>query len=327
MDDLASSLSTSHHDGRQIVFAVVVCILCFLLSLLAGPAGFLDLTDPTMKTILVHLRLPRAIGSILAGSALALSGALIQTVLNNPLASANLIGINSAAGFFTILASILFPKVLALPSIAGFFGALLCAGLILLLVWKKHASKLTIILAGLAISQLFSAGIDLLTVLVPDALNGYAAFKIGSLASVSLSKAQMGALLIVPAVVVTLICAKQLEMFALGPLQSKALGFPIRRWTVIFLALAALLSAGTVSFCGMLGFVGLIVPAWLRRFRFPTQIYLAQCLFWGASLVCIADVLGRVILMPWELPAGLLLALAGGPYFLYLLVGRRKLDA
>lgn len=314
-------------SGRLLFVSLLLCAACFVLSLLAGPAGFLDLHNPTMQTILLHLRLPRALGSLLAGNALAVSGALIQTVLNNPLASANLIGINSAAGFFTILAGILFPTMVALPPLAGFFGALLCAGMILLLIWKKQASKLTIILAGLAISQVFSAGIDLLTVIVPDALSGYASFKIGSLASISLSKVGWGAILILPALALAVFCSRQLEMFSLGALQSKALGFPIRRWTVIFLALAALLSAGTVSFCGMLGFVGLIVPAWLRRFHLPVKTYLLECLICGAMLICLADVLGRVILIPWELPAGLLLALAGGPYFLYLLLGRRNLDA
>lgn len=325
--DAMKTTDQTSHSGRILFVSVLLCAACFVLSLLAGPAGLLDLRNPTMQTILLHMRLPRALGSLLAGSALAVSGALIQTVLNNPLASANLIGINSAAGFFTILAGILFPTMVGLPSIAGFFGAMLCAGMILLLIWKKQASKLTIILAGLAISQVFSAGIDLLTVIVPDALSGYASFKIGSLASISLSKVGYGAILILPALALAIFCSRQLEMFSLGALQSKALGFPIRRWTVIFLALAALLSAGTVSFCGMLGFVGLIVPAWLRRFHLPVKTYLLECLLCGAMLVCLADVLGRVILIPWELPAGLLLALAGDPYFLYLLLGRRNLDA
>lgn len=305
----------------------LLLVLVFILSLLMGSAGFLNLQDPTMQTIFLHLRLPRSLGALLAGSALAISGALVQSVLNNPLASANIIGINAGAGFFTVLAGILFPASFIAGGLFGFFGGLLCAGLILLLIWKKQARKLTVLLAGMAISQLFSAGIDLLTILFDDALSGYASFKIGSLASVSLQKAGFGACLIIPALLLVLVCARQLEMFTIPAVQASALGFPIRKWTILFLGLAALLSAGTVSFCGMLGFVGLIIPAWLRRFHLPVFWYLSQCILCGAILVLAADLIGRTVFMPWELPAGLILSLAGCPYFLYLLIGRRNLDA
>lgn len=312
---------------KLLIVSGLVLAGCFTLSLLYGSAGFLDLSSETMHSILIHLRLPRSLGALLAGSALACSGALVQTVLDNPLASGNLIGINSAAGFFTLLAGIFFPSAFGLGSLAGFCGGMLCTALILFLIWKKQAGKLTVLLAGMAISQVFSAGTDVLTVIFPDALNGYAAFRIGSLASLTLQKVASGAILIMPGILLVFLCSKALEMFSLGTFQSQALGFPVQKWTVFFLGIACVLSAGTVSFCGMLGFVGLIVPAWLRRFHLPVQIYLCQCVILGAALVCLADFIGRTIAMPWELPAGLILSLAGGPYFLYLLIGRRNLDA
>lgn len=312
---------------RFLLLSAVILAFSFAISLFYGSAGFLDLSQDTMKTILIHLRLPRSLGALLAGSALACSGALVQTVLDNPLASGNLIGINSAASFFTILSGILFPSAFGLGGIAGFAGGMLCTALILFLIWKKNAGKLTVLLAGMAISQVFSAGIDVLTVIFPDALSGYAAFKIGSLASLTLQKTLAGALLIIPALAGVFLCTKSLEMFALGTMQSQALGFPVRKWTVVFLGLASLLCAGTVSFCGMLGFVGLIIPAWLRRFHFPIRLYILECIVLGAALVCLADFAGRTLVIPWELPAGLILSLAGGPYFVYLLIGRRNLDA
>lgn len=307
--------------------SLMVTIVSFCLSLMVGSAGLPTSWTTTMQTIFLHIRLPRALGAILAGSALAISGALVQTVLNNPLASSNLIGINSAAGFFSILMSILLPTSFLASQIAGFMGGLVCAGLILLLVWVRHAQKLTVLLAGLAISQLFNAGIDLLTVFVPDVLNGYVSFRIGSLASVSLTKCVYGAMLILPAIIFVFACTRQFEMFSLGTRQSQALGLSVRKWTIIFLSIASLLSAATVSFAGMLGFVGLIVPAWLRRFHLPPFAYLAQCVCCGATLVCMADLIGRVLVLPWEMPAGLILSLAGGPYFLYLLLERRGLNA
>lgn len=300
------------------------CLAVFLVSMLAGNAGFPDLQDETMKTILLHLRLPRALGALLAGSALAVSGALVQSVLDNPLASANLIGINAGAGFFTVLAGILWPASFAAGGLLGFFGGLLAAGAVLFLVWKKQANRLTVILAGMAISQLFSAGIDLLTILVPDALGGYASFKIGSLASLSLSRVALASLLILPGLLISFLCCRQLELFSLGAVQAQALGFPLRRWTLIFLGLASLLAAGTVSFCGMLGFVGLLVPAWLRRRQLPAHLYLIACALAGAVLVACADLAGRTVWAPWEFPAGLILSLAGLPYFLYLLLDRSR---
>lgn len=317
----------TNKQNTALGISLFVMVAAFCMSLLVGSAGWPTEWNPTMQTIFMHIRLPRALGAVLAGSALAISGALVQTVLNNPLASSNLIGINSAAGFFSILMSILLPTSFVASQIAGFIGGLICAGLILLLVWVRHANKLTVLLAGLAISQLFNAGIDLLTVFVPDALNGYVSFKIGSLASVSLTKCAYGASLIIPALLLVFACTRQFEMFSLGTRQSQALGLSVRKWTIIFLMIASLLSAATVSFAGMLGFVGLIVPAWLRRFHLPPFAYLGQCVCCGAALVCIADLIGRVLVLPWEMPAGLILSLAGGPYFLYLLLGRRGLNA
>ncbi len=305
----------------------MLCGLTFFASLLLGFAGLPSLEDEVMQGILWHLRFPRAFGSLLAGGSLAIGGALVQSVLSNPLASTNILGINAGAGFFGLLASVLFPQFIWASELGGFCGALLCAGFILVLVWGKQAQKLTILLAGLAISQLFTAGMEALTLLYPDVLTGYAAFKIGSLSSLSLSKVGLGACLLLPTLCVVFGLSKQLELFSLGSFQAGALGFGVAQWSMVFLGLAALLAATVVGFCGMLGFVGLIVPAYLRRFRLPTFWYLVQCFLLGALLCEMADLLGRLLFLPWELPAGLLLSLAGGPYFLWMILERRTWDA
>lgn len=320
-------MNSSHKAHWMTLGLAFFCGLMFFASLLLGFAGFPSLEDEVMRGILLHLRLPRALGGLLAGGALAVGGALVQSVLSNPLASTNILGINAGAGFFGLLASVLFPQSIWAHELGGFLGALLCAGFILLLVWNKQAQKLTILLAGLAIGQLFTAGMDALTLLYPDVLSGYAAFKIGSLSSLSLSKIGLGAFLLLPTLCIVFGLSKQLELFSLGSFQAKALGLEIAQWSVVFLALAAVLAASVVGFCGMLGFVGLIVPAYLRRFRLPTFWYLAQCFFLGALLCEIADLLGRTLFLPWELPAGLLLSLAGGPYFLWMILERRTLNA
>lgn len=309
---------------RLLFVSAAALLVLFLLSLLSGPAGLINPADPAKRSILLNLRLPRAIGAILAGCGLSLSGAIVQKVFHNSLASANLIGINASVGFFSLLAGVIFPLSFTAGTVFGFLGGMLCAGLIMALVWRKKASRLTVLLAGMAISQLFSAGIDLLTILAPDLLSGYASFRIGSLASLTLSKDGMSALLICSAAFLTFLFSDELELFALGDRQAQALGLSVRKWTILFLALASLMACGVVSLCGMLGFVGLIVPAWLSRFGFFMKSYLAACLLLGAALVLAADLAGRLIVLPWELPAGLILSLIGGPYFLVLLLERSR---
>lgn len=299
-------------------------VIVSVLSLTTGAYGKGVWTTPAGLRVLMVLRLPRLLGALLAGSALAISGALVQSVLHNSLASANIIGINAGAAFFRILAGLLFPASFIATMIGGFFGGLLCAGLVLaLLIWRKP-SRLTLLLAGMAIGQLFGAGTDLLMTIAPDAIQGYAAFKIGSLASMTLIQSGQAALLILPALIIVCLCKRQLELFSLSETQAQALGLSVHKWMVIFLALAAWLSAAVVSFCGMLGFVGLIVPAALRKRNLSSSAFLGACILLGGFLVLLADWLGRIICMPWELPAGLLLSLCGGPYFLWMLFDRRK---
>lgn len=312
---------------QSTLLLALFCGLAFIASLFLGYAGFPSLQDETLRNILLHIRLPRALGGLLAGGALAMSGALVQSVLSNPLASTNLLGINAGAGFFGLLLGAIFPHSFWIGEFGSFLGALLCASFILLLIGQKKVSKLTILLAGLAVSQLFTAGIDCLILFFPEALNGYASFKIGSLASLSLSKVILSASLILPILVLVFCLSRELEMFSLGFFQATSIGFPISFWRTTFLALAALLAASVVSFCGMLGFVGLIVPAWLRSLRLAIPLYLAQCFFLGGLLCEVADLCGRTLFLPWELPAGLLLSFIGAPYFLWMVLERRNWDA
>ncbi len=295
-----------------------------LISLMIGPASSGNIFSPENRPILLHLRFPRVLGAWICGGALALSGAIIQTVLNNPLSSANILGINSACGFFSVLAGIFFPTSFAAGSIFSFIGGMIASLFIVLMVRRKNPSRLTIILAGLAIGSLFSAGIDLLLVIDPDALSGYASFKIGSLSALSLKRVLQSALILVPLMIAVLILSRQLEMFSFGALHSGAMGFSFARWMIVFLMVASALASQVVSLCGLIGFVGLIVPAWLRRFNFSMSGYLMLSLLAGAVLVLVSDLIGRVCFLPWEMPAGLILSLFGGPYFLVLLFTKGK---
>lgn len=278
-------------------------------------------TSQLTLPVFLHVRLPRMLGCLLAGSGLAVAGMILQTVLANPLASPNILGIQSGAGLMTALCAALFPAAFGLRMPASFLGAFLASLFVMLLAKKIRASRSTIVLAGLAVSQIFSACIDLILTLAPDSLTGYTDFRIGSLAGITLNRLLFPALCIVGAIVFTLLCARQLELMQLGQRDAQCAGLDVNHWMLGFLALASLLAGSVISFTGMIGFVGLIVPHMVRRLSpGPLMKQLVSCLLLGPAFLLLADLLARTVAAPYEIPAGILLTLAGGPYFLSLLL-------
>ncbi len=300
---------------RRLWWQAGILVLLMFLALAIGSTS--QLTLP----VFLHVRLPRMLGCLLAGSGLAVAGMILQTVLANPLASPNILGIQSGAGLMTVLSAALFPAAFGLRMPASFLGAFLASLFVMLLAKKVRASRSTIVLAGLAVSQIFSACIDLILTLAPDSLTGYTDFRIGSLAGITLNRLLFPALCIVGAIVFTLLCARQLELMQLGQRDAQCAGLDVNHWMLGFLALASLLAGSVISFTGMIGFVGLIVPHMVRRLSpGPLMKQLVSCLLLGPAFLLLADLLARTVAAPYEIPAGILLTLAGGPYFLCLLL-------
>ncbi|WP_289219565.1 FecCD family ABC transporter permease [Faecalibaculum rodentium] len=300
---------------RRLWWQAGLLVMLMILALAIGSTS--QLTLP----VFLHVRLPRMLGCLLAGSGLAIAGMILQTVLANPLASPNILGIQSGAGLMTVLSAALFPAAFGLRMPASFLGAFLASLFVMLLAKKIRASRSTIVLAGLAVSQIFSACIDLILTLAPDSLTGYTDFRIGSLAGITLNRLLFPALCIVGAIVFTLLCARQLELMQLGQHDAQCAGLDVNRWMLGFLALASLLAGSVISFTGMIGFVGLIVPHMVRRLSpGPLMKQLVSCLLLGPAFLLLADLLARTVAAPYEIPAGILLTLAGGPYFLCLLL-------
>nr|WP_300966230.1 iron ABC transporter permease [Faecalibaculum rodentium] len=300
---------------RRLWWQAGLLVMLMILALAIGSTS--QLTLP----VFLHVRLPRMLGCLLAGSGLAVAGMILQTVLANPLASPNILGIQSGAGLMTVLSAALFPAAFGLRMPASFLGAFLASLFVMLLAKKVRASRSTIVLAGLAVSQIFSACIDLILTLAPDSLTGYTDFRIGSLAGITLNRLLFPALCIVGAIVFTLLCARQLELMQLGQRDAQCAGLDVNHWMLGFLALASLLAGSVISFTGMIGFVGLIVPHMVRRLSpGPLMKQLVSCLLLGPAFLLLADLLARTVAAPYEIPAGILLTLAGGPYFLCLLL-------
>lgn len=275
--------------------------------------------------ILRHVRLPRTAAAILSGAALAVSGAVLQAVLANPLAGPNIIGVNAGSGFFVLAAAILFPGRWELTPLAAFAGALLACGIIYTLAAKTGASRITIVLAGVAVSGFFGAGSDAITVLAPDAWVGASAFLVGGFSGVTARSVHFALWYILGGLLLALLFAHDLNILALGEETARSLGLAVRRCRVLFLFTAAVLAGGAVSMGGLLGFVGLIVP---HAARFLTgednRLLLPVAALLGGSFVVGCDLLSRMLFAPYELPVGILLSFLGGPFFLWLLLKERR---
>ena len=144
--------------------------------------------EATASQIVLFSRVPRTCGCLLAGAALAVSGAVIQAVLDNPLAAPNIIGVNSGAGLMVALCCALWPTAVVVVPFAAFLGALAGVFLVLFIAERTGAARITLVLAGVAVSAIFSAGIDAILTFVPEALNGYSDFRIGGMANLSIER-------------------------------------------------------------------------------------------------------------------------------------------
>lgn len=278
----------------------------------------------TAARIVLYSRLPRTCAALLAGSALAVSGALIQTVLENPLASPNVIGVNSGAGFAVALVCAIAPTAQPYAPLAAFAGALAGVFLVSSLSRRTGASRMTVVLAGIAVSALFNAGIDAAVTLVPDALNGVSDFRIGGLAGVTMSQLVPASLLILPSLILALSFSQQMDILGLGGDTARSLGLSVGTVRFILLTLSAALAGAAVSFCGLIGFVGLIIPHIMRRlFGEDSFPLLLSSALGGAFFVTLCDLLSRILFAPFELPVGIVLAFAGAPFFLWLLFRQR----
>nr|WP_325180563.1 iron ABC transporter permease [uncultured Oscillibacter sp.] len=312
-----------------------LAVLSALLSLCLGAAALapgevlsalLGRGSGAATQIVLYARLPRTCGCLLAGAALAAAGTIIQGVLANPLAAPNVIGVNAGAGLCTAVWAALWPAWTAALPFAAFLGALGGVGLVLAIGTRTGASRMTLVLAGVAVSGMFSAGIDAVLTFFPDALNGYTDFRVGGVANLSMSRVAPAFWVILTAFFLALSLAGEMDVLLLGEETARSLGLPARRLRLVLLALAAALAGAAVSFAGLLGFVGLIAPHMVRRLVGEDS---SARLLWGAALggaalLTLCDILARTLFAPYELPVGVVLSLLGGPFFLWLLLRQRR---
>ena len=280
----------------------------------------------TAFRIVRYVRLPRLCACLLAGGALAASGAIIQGVLSNALAAPSTIGVNAGAGLTVALCCAIAPTAVKLVPLAAMAGAFLGVMTVLLIARRTGASKITLVLAGVAVSSIFSAGIDAVVTFVPEALNGYSDFRIGGFSGVSMARLLPALWPALLSFVLSLSLHNEMDVLLLGREQAQSLGLPAERLRIVLLGLAAVLAGSAVSVGGLVGFVGLIVPHIMRRLvGEESGPLLVSSVLGGAALLGGCDLLGRMLFAPYEIPVGIVMALAGGPFFIWLMQRRGRL--
>lgn len=313
--------------------AVCFCLTAALCSLLLGAVGLtpaqlwqalLEGPKSTAGYIFWYARLPRTAACLLSGGALAVSGAVIQAVLGNKLASPGIIGVNAGAGLAVTLCCALGLLSGWAMALSAFGGAMLSVLLVVFTAEKTGASRTTVILGGVAVNSFLNALSEALTTLVPDAGVLTGDFRVGGFSSVVPVRLLPAGILIFVALLVLLTLHNELDVLALGEETARSLGMSVKKMRTLFLILSALLAGASVSFAGLLGFVGLIVPHGVRSIvGSESRLLLPLCAIGGAGFVTACDLAARLLFLPYELPVGILMSVLGGPFFLGLLMKRK----
>lgn len=310
--------------------AAVMLGLCFgsaKLELTQVLSGLLR-TDPksTAAQILWVVRLPHVAACFLAGAGLAVSGVLLQAATGNPLAGPNVIGVNAGAGFALMLGFCFASTAFHLFPFLAFLGAFGCTMLILVVASRAGGSQVTIVLAGVAVSALLNAGISMLKLLYPELSAAYNYFSVGGVSGVTFEQLTVPAAILFLTFTIAALLSGRIGLLCLGDSLAHSLGVRVKLLRTITLLLASAAAAAVVSFAGLLGFVGLMVPHMARKCVGSNNIakLLPVSALLGATLVILADLLGRTLFAPSEIPAGIITALIGAPFFFILLLQRRN---
>lgn len=323
-----------HQRGRQPLAAMLLLLIFTLLVLplslrygsetLSFHALYQALNPADDRYFaLMEYRLPRTLLAMLVGAALAVSGVLVQGAIRNPLASPEILGVNHAAGLMSISGLMLFPALSAawLPLLA-FAGALLA--FLLLRLLAGSSAPLRLALLGVALTAFYASITDYLMLSRPLEINQALLWLTGSLWGRSWPFVWLALPWLVVLLPLSLLLCRSLDLLGLGDEQAATLGVEVPRARRRILLLALALAAVSVAVCGPLSFIGLVAPHLTRRLVGGRHRWLIPAaMLTGALLLMLADLLARTLHPPLELPAGVLTAVIGAPYFFWLLMRTR----
>lgn len=310
-----------------VVFSAATILLILVSTMFGGmriPLGDLIpslFTSDGLFSGIIQLRIPRTLVAAGAGAALAISGVLIQMAVRNPLADASIVGVSSGAGLGAMMVIILWPGLPAfLLPIAAIIGAGIAATVVFSLSWKKGLNPSAVVLLGIAMSAIAGAGIQIL--IVRGAVYGSSGYiwLTGSTYARTWEQVRVIGLFLVILVPIAWWLARRFELLVFDDNSASGLGLGVRRTRLLAMATGVLLAAGAVACVGTVGFIGLIAPHMVRLLtghKLRRSMFLSALV--GAVMLVLADTIGRTVMAPTEIPSGILIALIGTPYFLYLM--------
>ncbi|URR11243.1 Fe(3+) dicitrate ABC transporter permease subunit FecD [Citrobacter portucalensis] len=317
----------------KIAFVIFIALALAGLSVLSLQMGVIAVpwrallsdwqTGREYHFVLTSYRLPRLLLALLVGAALAVAGVLVQGIVRNPLASPDILGVNHAASLASVGALLLLPSlpVITLPLLA-FAGGM--AGLILLRILANTSQPMKLALTGVALSACWASLTDYLMLSRPQDVNNALLWLTGSLWGRDWSFVKIAAPLLILFLPLSLRFCRDLDLLALGDARATTLGVSVPRIRLQALLLAVAMTSTGVAVCGPISFIGLVVPHMVRSITGGRHRWLLPVsAMTGALLLVVADLLARIVHPPLELPAGVLTAIIGAPWFVWLLVRMR----
>lgn len=318
----------------KLIIAAILLFIISIVSLLFGSKilSISDLVNAIFKEnsqyafIVYEYRIPRVLISIMVGASLAIAGTIFQGVLRNPLASTDVLGIGKGAGFFAcIILTTSLGNSISIPFISILGG--LVVGVILYILTKRTGFKGTnIIIMGVAISALFDAGIQYFNINSKGNIQSVLLWLTGSVWGRGWDEVEILMPFIIIFIPLSVVMANKIDILSLGDNIAINLGEKVDKLRVFLLFIAIVLTASSVSVSGTIGFIGLIAPhiaknilGYKHKFIIPFSGII------GAILLVTADLIGRTLFAPIEIPVGIVTAIVGAPYFLYLLLKRKSI--
>lgn len=315
---------------KGIIFTVVA-VLLVIMTFIAISVGSVSVTwEQIVDSVMNHtdgiggivrdIRIPRVLIGIFVGANLAISGVLLQGVMGNPLADPGITGISTGASVVVMFLILYCPQASASIPLFGFIGGVLACILIFALAWKNGISAIRIILAGVAINAMLGGVTSMMSILNSDKLTGVLSWLNGNLGNKSWEDVRMLAIYSVIGWIGAIPLSKSCNLLALGDKNTKSLGYNPNTLRIVISIVAVFLAGITTSYVGVIGFVGLVVPH-ISRMLVGTnhKVLLPFSALLGSVMLLAADTFGRTVMSPYEIPVGVVMTVAGGPFFLYLL--------
>jgi iron complex transport system permease protein len=332
-----------------VLFGIAITLIVSLVSLCVGPETTMGLGEAISNTIssiqkgghnltyeemlIYNQRLPRVLAAVGVGVGLSVAGAMYQAVIKNPLVEPYIMGVSSGAGTFAVAVltfdftffGLFASGSIYLTAFAAMFGGLLAFGLTMLLALKTGGKSINYVLAGIVIGLVFSAVQSLLMINAGTKVASALSWLYGSFSTMTWDKVW---LVLIPALflsMIPLVWAKEFNLVLLGEDQAKQMGLNAKRFDAVMLIFASVLTSFCVAFCGVIGFVGLVIPHLSRMILGGDhRLMLPATMAFGGFLMVSADLLARVLLSGYELPVGAITTVIGVPVFAYLLIKRGR---